>query len=216
MATICLAPRHVDAGTESATDAPPPLFVLFCLSEQPEMEGSIFVPLEIAVTPAISQELNLSETQIAKIKELVEKTKAVFSVEYPATHFRGVSYEMIERESGEARKRMMDILRAPQQAEQFKNLIFKRYGIISVQSRDLRQMLGLTPDQEYQIDMARSELFVEINKSLEQPLTRDGEQLCQIATIDSAALKALVAATAQRIEAQLTPAQLETINRIRQ
>lgn len=208
-------PAAQTAAPAAQTAAPASLFAIYCRSSRLAMEGLIFAPLELALLPAVRNELALTEVQAGKITQLIDTTRTIFSEQYPQNNFQGVTYEKIEREAGEARKRLIDILR-PQQAERFKQMIFKHYGLLSIQSRDLRQLLILTPEQEYQVDLVRSDFFAELNRLVAYPLTAEGDQLCQIVKLDNDRARFLADEAGRRIEMQLTPAQRQVIDQMRQ
>lgn len=178
-----------------------PLYAIFCLAEHDNLVGNLVVPPQMLKRALLQQELALTERQRSNIDELIGKVEE-FITRYQSSNFKGVTYDVIEREAGEAHKRVLDILKPPQ-AERLKNLMFQSYGVVIVAPQDMQRMFRLSPDQEYQIDVIRSEMFAGINATLSRPLTGSGGPVCRMTTIDSAELRALVESAEREIKTVL-------------
>ena len=184
-----------------------PLSMIFCASENIGFEGEILVPLDFLQRKQLKDELSLSKIQAEKFSDMVEKTKSAFRQERAGSDTR----ERVAREVDEARRRVVDILKTPQ-IERLKGIMLQLYGIWTVSTRDMRESLHLTTDQEFQLDEIRAGMFSRINETLENPVKGGSADGCRIATADTDRRKAIVREGEQSIMNVLSTEQRKALD----
>lgn len=197
---------------ELKTIEPEPLFAIFCFSDHFYMVGDLLVSPQMLNKTLLQQDLALTDLQRSSLNELSGRIQDSL-VRYQSSSFKGISYEIIDREAGEAHKRMLDILR-PTLADRVRELMIQYYGLLIVSPQDMRRMFHLTAKQEYSIESLRSEMFSRINKTLSQPLKDDVGPVCQMAVINTDELRALIKSAEQQVEEVFSSDQLPTKERM--
>jgi len=159
--------------------------VIYCGGEDAAFKGEVMFSLKFLQTKQVQSELGLTDAQINKLGEALEKTSSVLTAPYAKTGYQNESFDEVEKKRDASRKRVAEILK-PQQLSRFKGILVQLYGPFSLPKKDLRDVLRLTPEQKYQVDGIMAQLFAKLNEISDNPLKANATGTCKYVPVDNA------------------------------
>ncbi len=188
--------------------------VIYCGDGEQYFKGEILFPLQFLKLKQVQSELQLSDAQIVKLNESLEKIGTVIIEPYLKNANQKESYDEVEKKLDASRKRIAEIL-GSRQMPRFKGILVQLYGLWSLPNRDLREVLRLKPEQKYMLDNIRTQLFAQINGISENPLKATVTGECKYVPVDNEKIKEIVTKSEQSFLDLLVVDQKQAIEKLK-
>jgi hypothetical protein len=203
----------------------PIIYAFYCSSEEIAFIGELIPPLSLVDDDKVKAELDLSETQIEKMKEV---NKAFFvGVKDVLTRNENKGRELmrsggtiedhvvaIGKLSEDARKRTNEILK-PHQLARMNELLLQLKGVLTIPKKDLRQLLGLDRKQERAIDEIRSDIFKRINETTSPDSVIASTGRCKFVASTKREIAILLEESEKSVYRLLSPEQKENVEKLK-
>lgn len=213
-----LAFVSVAAKSSYSAEHTPIIYAFYCSSEEIPFIGELMPPiLSIMEDDKVKAELDLSNTQIEKLREI---DKAFFAgLKDVLTRDENKGRELmlnggriedhviaIGKISEDARKRTTEILK-PHQLFRMKELLLQLEGVLFIPKKDLRQLLRLDKKQERAIDEIRSGIFKRIDETTSPDSVIASASRCKFATSTNRDISILLEESEKLVYRLLSPEQ---------
>lgn len=216
----------VTAISSYSSEHTPIIYAFYCSSEKIPFIGELMPPiLSVMEDDKVKAELDLSNTQIGKLREI---DKAFFAgLKDVLTRKENIDHELLANNrriedhviaigklSEDARKRTNEILK-PHQLSRMKELLLQIKGILSIPKKDLRQLLRLDREQEFAIDSIRAGIFKKINETTSPDSVIASTGRCKFATSTNRDIAILLEESEKSVYRLLNPEQKATIEKFK-
>lgn len=194
----------------------------FCPSGEVPFIGELMTPVAAVLEdPKVRAELGLTDDQLnamtavetahdADIKAMLAGTGT------PRESVGGGGAEetvlAVSRISADSRRRTSEVLKR-RQMQRLQEIVLQRYGVLFVPKRELRQILGLSREQERGIDEIKSRIFAGISETAAPGEAVVAANRCAFATLGGPRIGALLRDGEQAARRLLSSEQARTVER---
>ncbi len=182
-------------------------------------------PLELLQTPQIKQELSLTDSQSAQIKQIDQDFRTQLHQKASGVKLEGLSDQEKEAKlkevkqefdqlSQETRRKVGSVLK-PEQATRLKQIFLQIYGWGVLTKDDFSSDLSLTTDQQQKLNDLSSEMYKKIKTNWEAPNSKDPQQRNKVLAGDRQRIEQIIKDSNQQAVALLKPEQQKTLETLK-
>ena len=229
LVTICFMVNYallLPFSTAFAEKPSPVISAFYCSSDEIPFIGELMPHmLSIMENPKVRTELNLTDDQLGKMKEVDRGFLA--GVKEALTRNGNTSEVLlwnggrsenhvmaIGKFSEDARKRTNAILKR-QQLERMQEILLQLKGILSIPKKDIRPLLRLDAKQERSIDEIKSDIFSEIDKTASPDSVIASAGRCKFVISTDRKISTLMMKGEQSFSQLLSPEQKAIIEKLK-